>query len=278
DLGGQTIFHAVPLVGRVFSVSGLVAIGTLAFLIWFIVKLRKVRRVASFGLLWFLLLVIPSSALVVFNHGEPMAEHRVYLASAGVFLALGVVISWLNMRFSPSRAIPHLLFRITATVGVLSLGAHTVVRNAVWSSPVSLWAEAVDKAPDHWYPLKLLGESLHDVGAHDQAVPMFVRSIQLRPTEADTYGKEGICLVELGRLDEAQAAFEKLRTIDPYMPEGTNGLGTVALSRKEFDLARQRYEQTLVNNPMNIPARVGLAEVDERTGHPADALALCEEV
>jgi hypothetical protein len=276
--GGQTIFHGVPFVGRVFTLAGAIAIGTLAFLIWFIVRMRRVQRVASFGLLWFLLLVIPSSALVVFNHGEPMAEHRVYLASVGIFLALGIVIEWLNMRFRPSRPIPHSLFRITATVGVLSLAAHTVVRSAVWSSPVSLWSEAVDKAPDHWYPLKLLGESLHDAGMHDQAAATFARSIELRPGEADIYGKEGICLVELGRLDEAQAVFEKLRAMDPSLPEGTNGLGTVALSRKQYDLARQRYEQTLVNNPLNVPARAGLAEVEERTGHPAAALARCEEI
>jgi hypothetical protein len=276
--GGQTIFHAVPLVGRVFTVGGLLAIGTLAFLIWIIVALKRARRAASFGLLWFLLLIVPSSALVVFNHGEPMAEHRVYLASVGFFLALGIAFAWLNVRFGPNRAIPHLLFRITATVGVLSLGAHAMVRNAIWSSPVSIWAEAVDKAPDSWYPAKLLGESLHDSGMHDQAVDMFKQSITLRPSETDTYSREGICLVELGRLDEAQAVFEKLRTMDPSAPEATNGLGTVALSRRNYDLARQRYLETLVNNPLNVPARVGLAEVEERTGHPAEALARCEEI
>ena len=40
---------------------------------------------ASFGLFWFLLLLVPSLALVVFDRGEPMAEHRIYLASMGCF-------------------------------------------------------------------------------------------------------------------------------------------------------------------------------------------------
>jgi hypothetical protein len=34
------------------------------------------------GMLWFLLLLVPSSGPVVLDR-EPMAEHRVYLASAG---------------------------------------------------------------------------------------------------------------------------------------------------------------------------------------------------
>ncbi len=43
-------------------------------------------------MLWFLLLLVPSSVLVVLDQGEPMAEHRVYLASCGLFLAAGRVI------------------------------------------------------------------------------------------------------------------------------------------------------------------------------------------
>ena len=41
------------------------------------------RRWRASGLLWFLLLLVPSSALVVLDRGEPMAEQRVYLASCG---------------------------------------------------------------------------------------------------------------------------------------------------------------------------------------------------
>jgi tetratricopeptide (TPR) repeat protein len=162
--------------------------------------------------------------------------------------------------------------------GVLSMMGHTVIRNAVWSSPVSLWAEAVDKAPEHWYPALLLGESLHDAGQHEQAVAEFKRSIELRPSEAGTYGKAGICLVEMGKLDDAQAMFDSLIRIDPWRAEGTNGLGTVALAKGELDLARQDFQLTLQNNPLNVPARVGLAAVEEKAGHPAAALALCEEI
>ena len=45
----------------------------------------------TFGAVWFLLLLAPSSAVPL---REPMAEHRVYLASVGVFLiaALGLVV------------------------------------------------------------------------------------------------------------------------------------------------------------------------------------------
>jgi hypothetical protein len=276
---GQAVFHAVPIVGRALTMSGLLAIGTLAFLVSLVVVLYRVGRpAASFGLLWFLLLLVPSAALVVFDRGEPMAEHRVYLASVGLFIALSTGIGWLSVRFGPSRPVLRWTFRVTAVLAVLSLAGHTVIRNAVWSSPVSLWADAVEKAPDHWYPAMLLGESLHDAGRHAEAVAAFRRSIQLRPDEAGTYGRAGICLVELGRLDQAQGMFESMRKIDPWAPEGTNGLGTVALARHQLDLARQKFLETLQNNPLNLPAREGLVAVEERSGHPAEAVTRCQEI
>ncbi|HEY6358449.1 MAG TPA: tetratricopeptide repeat protein, partial [Vicinamibacterales bacterium] len=279
DPNGQAVFHAVPLVGSVFTISGVLAMGTLVCLVSLVVVFYRAGRPAvSFGLLWFLLLLVPSAALVVFDRGEPMAEHRVYLASVGLFLALSTGIGWLSVRFGPSRPILWWTFRVTMVFGVLSLAGHTVIRNAVWGSPVSLWAEAAAKAPDHWYPALLLGESLHDAGRHDQAVAAFKRSIQLRPTEAGTYGRAGTCLVELGRLDEAQAMFETMRNLDPSAPEGTNGLGTVALARNQLDLARQDFLETLQTSPQNVPARIGLAAVAERSGHPAEALTRCQEI
>jgi tetratricopeptide (TPR) repeat protein len=240
---------------------------------------HRIRRpAAALGLLWFLLLLVPSAALVVFNRGEPMAEHRVYLASVGLFLAISVAVGWLSVRFSRSRPVLQWTFRLTIAAGVLSLAGHTVIRNAVWSSPVALWGDAAYKAPDHWYPALLLGESLHDAGQHQQAVAQFTKSIQLRPFEAPTYGKAGICLVETGRLDEAEAMFAKMRVLSPLAPEATNGLATVALQRGQLDDARRKFLETLQNNPRNVPARVGLATIAERTGHPAEALARCQEI
>ena len=279
DPQGQAVFHSVPLVGRLFTVSGLVAIGTLALLVWGMFAARRVRRPsAALGLLWFLLLLVPSSALVVFNRGEPMAEHRVYLASVGLFLAIAVAISWLSVRFSRTRPILQWAFRLTIAAGVVSLAGHTVIRNAVWSSRVSLWGDAAYKAPDHWYPALLLGESLHDAGQHAEAAAEFEKSIELRPSEAGTYGKAGICLVEVGKLDDAETMFNSMRRLQPTAPEATNGLGTVALQRGQLDEAQREFLETLHNNPLNVPARVGLATVAERSGRPAEALARCQEI
>src|SRR5437867_4107694 len=110
---GQAIFHEVAVV-RLFEPRAWLAflvVGLMLALSW---KLRRADWVASFGMLWFLLLLVPSSALIALNQGEPMAEHRVYLASCGIFLTAGAAVGWLGAwiaRFSgPAEAGPHVRF------------------------------------------------------------------------------------------------------------------------------------------------------------------------
>ena len=87
---GQTLFHAVAPVGGLLELRALFAIGAVGVMIAMAWRLRRVEWLAGFGIFWFLLMLVPSSALAVLDQGEPMAEHRVYLASVGLFLAAGV--------------------------------------------------------------------------------------------------------------------------------------------------------------------------------------------
>ena len=88
---GQAIFHAAAPVTGFSDPRALAGIGAVALMLVLAWRLRQRVGGASLGLLWFLLLLVPSSALVVLDRGEPMAEHRVYLASAGLFLTAGLM-------------------------------------------------------------------------------------------------------------------------------------------------------------------------------------------
>src|SRR5258706_733785 len=81
DSSGQAAFHAVSLVRGLSDPRALIDIGVIAGILAFAWRVRRSDPVASFGVLWFFLLLVPSSVLVVLDQGEPMAEHRIYLAS-----------------------------------------------------------------------------------------------------------------------------------------------------------------------------------------------------
>ncbi len=86
---GQTIFHGVPATTSFLEPRAIVAMTTTAICVALILLAARRRSIGGFGLAWFVLMLLPSAILVLLNRAEPMAERRVYFASAGLFLAAG---------------------------------------------------------------------------------------------------------------------------------------------------------------------------------------------
>lgn len=223
---GQAIFHEVTPIS-LFDPRASLAILVLAATLMVAWKVRTIDWTATFGIVWFLLLLVPPSVLIALDRGEPMAEHRVYLASCGLFLAGGAVAGRLAAR--------KLRF---ATVGValvlISFGAETMLRNAIWRDPVTLWRESVDLAPGHYRPRLLLGEALQDAGRRDEALEQYRTAVRLQPSEPIGYVKIGQCLAELSQWDEARQQFLKAMEIDPRNMSALNSL--TVLDRMEVQL------------------------------------------
>jgi len=212
---GQAMFHEVSMIHSILDPRALMSValvGGLAVLAW---RLRRDEPAASFGILWFLLLLVPASALILFDQGEPMTEHRVYLASCGAFLAAGSGVARVRAWSARGGGVARALVPVALALIVLSFAAETRFRNLVWASPVTLWQESVDLAPTHFRPRLLLGEALQDAGRNTDALEEYKTAVRLRPTEAATYVMLGRCLAELGRFDEARRELVRATEIDP---------------------------------------------------------------
>jgi hypothetical protein len=214
--GGQTLFHEVAPIGSLFELRALLAVGASGLLLALAWGLRRVERIASLGIVWLLLLLVPSAVLAVLDQGEPMAEHRVYLASCGAFLAAGAGIGRLGARLTRGHARTAWVGAAALAMVLAAFSAETLLRNAVWADPVTLWRESVDLAPAHYRPRLLLGEALQDAGRRDEAVEQYKIGIRLRPTELTGYVKLGLCLAEMGRLDEARQSLREAVAVDPH--------------------------------------------------------------
>lgn len=224
---GQSMFHEVTAIRSVFDPRvgvGVAVVGALAALVWI---LRRFESTMSLGIAWFLLLLVPSSVLILFDQGEPMTEHRVYLASCGVFLAAGGGLAWASAWLDRVGARPRALVPIVLAVVVWSFGAETRFRNVVWASPVTLWRESVDLAPTHFRPRLLLGEALQDEGRNREALEEFETAVRLRPTEPTTHVMLGRSLAELGRFDEARQQLRRALEIDPRNEQARRSLAVL---------------------------------------------------
>jgi tetratricopeptide (TPR) repeat protein len=203
----------------------------------------------------------------------------VYLASCGLFLAIGAGISRALAYLTRVGGSAQLLARAALATGLITLCALTVSRNVVWASPIVLWQEAVDRAPDHWRPRLLLGEALQDNGRREEAVEQYKAALRIRPSESSAYMKLGLCFAEMGRLQEAAATFQRLHELDPRSAAASTGLGAVAMLQGQPDRARQYFLEAIERDPRNVTARRSLAILDEvEPANPEEALRLCQEI
>ena len=275
---GQAIFHeAAPVHGLLdFRVVGAAAaLCALLVLAW---RGRRFAGLASFGAFWFILLLLPSVALAAVNGSDSLAEHRVYLPSCGIFLMVGSFAGWCGARFSRVRRRLAILGSVTFGVVLLSLGGRTMLRNLVWSDPVMLWREAVEQAPNNWFPRSVLGEVLHDANRPDEAVAAFQSALALNPGNETDYFNLAICLAQTGRASDAAATLETLRRREPESPLVPVGLGAIAMITGDLGVARADFLQVLEKDPRNILALQSLAILDEREKRFEDAVRRCEEI
>src|SRR4029453_13404298 len=87
---GQSIMHSVQRVTSLADPLAWVAIGALALVCVLAFLVRRSHPGITLGIVWFLAVLAPSSSFLPLREG--MAEHRVYLASAGLFMAGGVLL------------------------------------------------------------------------------------------------------------------------------------------------------------------------------------------
>jgi tetratricopeptide (TPR) repeat protein len=129
-----------PVSGGLFNpVSTFFSLLFLVSLLLFSLKYMKRFPLISFGILWYLITISLESFIAVGI--DPYFEHRNYLPSLGLFLALASLLVYLDR--------PGLKIRKKAVIIVLGLLLFvlTYSRNGVWTSEYLFWKDILNKSP-----------------------------------------------------------------------------------------------------------------------------------
>lgn len=270
---GQSIMHMIPAVSLPRAIAGVGGLAAFAAVIW---SLRRVQGLVSIGLAVTAVMLLPSSVLFITGVGEPMAEHRAYVSAMGFFLACGAITGMVWTRIS-AYGRGTLTAAAIGIVCVAQLAGLTLVRNAVWDSPVNLAREAVARSPGHWLPRLLLGETLRQSGRCGEAVPEYRLVVSMRGLEAFTYKKLLGCLLVTNQVAEAEQVLHELRAIEPASPEAAMGMGLLAFARGQLEQSRHYFAEIITRDPRHQEARQFVALLDGSLAEP-ERRSLCSVV
>lgn len=193
-------------------------------------------RIAALGVLWYLLILAPTSSLVPLS--DPMAEHRVYLANFGLILAAAVAIDWALVRARGARAGGRAGGAL-ALLLALALGAALVARNRLWHDELALWTDAAAKAPLHYRPQLHAGNALWGRGRTHEALPYYSRAAALVPPRSSVWEvvQRSLAngLTSLGRFAEAREVLERAVSLAPDQPGLRESLAWVRFTEGDFE-------------------------------------------
>ena len=120
-------------------------------------QIRKRPIIALAVLFFFLNHIIESTVIPL----ELVFEHRNYLPSMFLFLPIATGFKWLyDYCAAKKQPLTGILFGLLVLL-MVSLGIGTYTRNLAWATEVSLWRDAMKKAPQSARPLTILACQLY---------------------------------------------------------------------------------------------------------------------
>ena len=131
----------------------------------------------------------------------------------------------------------------------------------------TLYYDILDRTPDHPGATHFLGMLLSAKKEHGKALALIRKSLQFSPPPPSYFNNYGIVLREIGRFNDAQAAFERAVAGDPNFADAHSNLGHSFLLQDNLYQAEPPLVKALTLNPDHGDASRHLAELRFRQGN-----------
>jgi Flp pilus assembly protein TadD len=253
-------------------------IGALAIFGAAVYLLRR-RPLTGFGLLFFLINLLPESFLV------PMYLFVAYRASLPMLGLLLVLADGIQEVLARTKLLAQwkwyrgaLVAGLLATIAAMSLV--TVSKARLWQDPVLFWSDIVDGLPPPAenvekliaaHALDSLGAALAQQAKNAEAVACFQRAVKIEPRYIPTYAHMAVAYAGLGDLAEAEASLKKAVEINPYSAPAQFALGQFYLIQDRFSAAWVHMRKAADLAPSDPWYLNGLGKILLAEGNPREA-------
>lgn len=257
-----TVFDFRILVGLIF----------VTLLVLIIIKCSKkdITKPISFGLIWFVASLLPTS---IMPFAEVTNDHRMYFAYVG--LSLSVVASCSLLLLKKEKQIMSSKSKqvLIASVAflILSLNAYGVYqRNKVWKDEETLWYDVTVKSPLNGRGLMNYGLTQMQKGRYDVAIIYFEKAKAFVPRYNALYINIGIAKGALNKHKEAVNNFEKAISLTPNYFGGYAFYARYLNQNRKYEEAKLMGEKSLAINPNSLMTLNLLMDVYQNLGLWAD--------
>jgi protein O-mannosyl-transferase len=206
-------------------------------------------RVTGFGLLWFLMALLPTS---LWPLAEVMNSHRTFFPYAGLIIAVaGLAASLLRLQshegfWGKAAAIGGVTMFLCAN------GYATYQRNKVWKNEESLWLDVTIKSPDNGRGLMNYGNTLMAKGDFKQALDYFYRAQRLAPSYSVLFINIAIAEGAIGQPVKAEQDFKQALRLAPGSPSSYSYYARWLLSRSRVGEAVGLLRKALELSPGDL--------------------------
>ncbi|HEY2680653.1 MAG TPA: tetratricopeptide repeat protein [Candidatus Udaeobacter sp.] len=219
----------------------------------------KKTRVIGFGLLWFLIALLPTS---LFPLAEVMNDHRTFLPYIGLVITVAGLISLLVQ----ARIARNVIVKVALSFAILLIlcasGYATFQRNKVWKTEETLWRDVSMQSPRNPRGLMNYGNTLMARGDYEGALDYFHRSLALAPQYSVLLINLAIAEDAIKQSAAAEQHFEDALRLAPTSPDSYTYYARYLLAHSRADEARAFLQSALELSPTNLTARDLLARVD----------------
>ena len=166
---------------------------------------------------------------------------------------------------------------LVAGVGLAALGFYASRQIAPYRELETFYREGLRRNPDSWMMHQNLGVLLVQTERVPEAIPHFVRELELRPREAEGENNYGVALAKLGKSAEALVHFERAVQLKPKYAEAWLNVGIARRDLGQTAGAVTALEEVVRLQPQAAEAFYELGSIAAEAGRATEAIARFEQ-
>jgi tetratricopeptide (TPR) repeat protein len=222
-------------------------------------SILKKTRVIGFGLLWFLIALLPTSLLPL---AEVMNDHRTFLSYAGLVIAAAGAISFLLPELDRHSARMKIAVACSVVLFLCANGYATFQRNKVWKNEEALWHDVTIKSPRNGRGLMNYGNTLMAKGDFAGALDYFHRALQFTPQYSVLFINLAVAEDATKQSGAAEQHFKDALRLAPASPDSYTYYARYLISHARVDEARALLRKALDLSPTDVTANELIAQAD----------------